>query len=66
MIYLPDDFLIDKANKEKVFAILQKLDNDVLADALENILADVKDELKTLGETTVIEKLDNGFFHFGS
>lgn len=63
MVYVPEEFLIDKNNMEEVHSILSLLDNDLVDEDLKD---DVVKKLSDLGELKIIEKLVDGFFSFGA
>lgn len=59
MIYLIDEDFIDLKNKDKVFKILKNIDtNDVVIDGI-NSIDNAITELQNLGETKIINKLQN-------
>lgn len=59
MIYLIDEDFIDLKNKDKVFEILKNIDtNDVVIDGI-NSIDNAITELQNLGETKIINKLQN-------
>lgn len=68
MIYLPNEFLINKNNRDEVLDILKSLDSDIFFDDenSEKIFLLAQKKLEKLGELTVLRKLNEGFFSFGS
>ena len=66
MIYIPEEFLIDKKNMSKVAKILNALNIDVYTTSEETAMRQAKNELSKLGETKIIEKIEDGFFTFGA
>lgn len=68
MIYLPDEFLINKNNRDEVLDILKNLDSDIFFDDedSEKIFLLAQKKLEKLGELTVLRKLNEGFFSFGA
>lgn len=59
MIYLIDEDFIDLKNKDKVFEILKNIDtNDVVIGGI-NSIDNAITELQNLGETKIINKLQN-------
>ena len=68
MIYLPNEFLINKNNRDEVLDILKSLDSDIFFDDenSEKIFLLAQKKLEKIGELTVLRKLNEGFFSFGS
>lgn len=65
MIYIPKEWLKNKDNMDKVYEILNKLDTDIKYS--NNYTGDnAIVELKEIGESVIIEKLNSGFFMFGA
>ena len=62
-MYIPEDFLKDVNNMDKVYDILSMLNNDLVNEDLKD---KVVKKLEDLGELKVIEKLLEGFFSFGA
>lgn len=66
MIYIPLELLKNRENLNKVHEILNKLDRDVI-DIHDNYTKDdAINELEEIGEYTIIQKLNGGFFSFGA
>lgn len=65
MIYLPTDWLIKPANEDKVRELLDNLNQDLRTDDLLT-KTEVVAELEKIGETTIIEKLNNNELSFGA
>lgn len=63
MVYIPEDFLIDVNNMNKVHDILSLLDEDLVTEDRKD---EVLEKLNNLGETKIVEKLKDGFFSFGA
>lgn len=65
MIYLPINWLVKPKNEGKVYDLLDNLNQDLITDDLltEN---EVISELEKLGETIIIEKLNNNEIAFGA
>lgn len=65
MIYLPDDWIKNKDNTEKVRDILEELNEDVITSSYEEMVDMATAKLRNLGETTLVEKLENKEIIFG-
>lgn len=65
MIYLPDDWIVDKNNKEDIINILNKLDKDMVEENNYSVDQAINDLIK-LGELKVVEKLKDNVFSFGA
>ncbi len=65
MIYLPTDWLVEPTNESKVRELLDNLNQDLITDDLLTEI-EVVSELEKIGETTVIEKLNNNEIAFGA
>lgn len=65
MIYLPDDWIKNKDNTEKVREILEELNEDVITSSYEEMVDMATAKLRNLGETTLVEKLENKEIIFG-
>ncbi|WP_373815734.1 hypothetical protein [Jeotgalibaca porci] len=65
MIYLPTDWLVEPTNESKVRELLDNLNQDLITDDLLTE-SEVVSELEKIGETTVIEKLNNNEIAFGA
>lgn len=65
MIYIPNEFLKNEKNLDKVYEILSKLDNDVIIGDYDAMIDNAKKQFEEIGETTIAEQLDKGFFKFG-
>lgn len=66
MVYVPLEWLKDKENTQKVHEILDKLNYDVRDINDHYTEDDAIKELEEIGEVTIIEKLNSGFFSFGA
>lgn len=66
MVYIPLEWLKDKENSNKVHEILNKLDHDVIDIDDKYIKDDAINKLEEIGEDTIIQKLNSGFFCFGA
>ena len=60
MFYIPEEWLVDVNNDEKVHSILSKLNTDINANINKVIM-----DLEEINETTVIEKIKDGTITFG-
>lgn len=65
MFYIPNEWLINKENNEKVRDILNKMNRDILIGEEELIKDGIK-ELERLGEVIIIEKINDGTIVFGA
>lgn len=65
MVYIPDEFLNDKDNLNKVYEILDKLDYDIKGYD-DYTKEDAIKELRKLNEDIIIEKLNSGLFTLGA
>lgn len=65
MIYLPPNWLVEPKNKDKVYELLDILDRDLITD--DSVTeAEVISELEKIGETIIVEKLNNNEISFGA
>lgn len=65
MVYIPEDLLVNKNNMDKVHDLISLLDADFIEDGKDKRDQVIK-ELKDLGETIIIDKLNEGFFSLGA
>jgi len=65
MFYIPNEWLINKENNEKVRDILNKMNRDILIEGEEPIKDGIK-ELERLGEVVIIEKINDETIVFGA
>ena len=65
MLYLPNDWLVKQSNEKKVRSLLDNLNQDLITDDLLTE-TEVISELEKLGETIIIEKLNNNEMAFGA
>lgn len=65
MIYIPTPWLINPNNEDKVRELLENLNQDLITDDLMDRNQVIK-ELEKLGETTIIEKLENNEIPLGA
>lgn len=65
MFYIPNEWLINKENNEKVRDILNKMNRDILIEGEEPIKEGIK-ELERLGEVVIIEKINDETIVFGA
>ncbi|WP_373792264.1 hypothetical protein [Jeotgalibaca porci] len=65
MIYIPTPWLINPNNEDKVRELLENLNQDLITDDLLTE-TEVISELEKLGETIIIEKLNNNEMAFGA
>lgn len=65
MIYIPTPWLINPNNEDKVRELLENLNQDLITDDLINRNQVIK-ELEKLGETIIIEKLENNEIPLGA
>lgn len=65
MIYLPTPWIINPNNEDKVRELLENLNQDLITDDLLTE-TEVISELEKLGETIIIEKLNNKEIAFGA
>jgi len=65
MFYIPNEWLINKENNEKVRDILNKMNRDILIEGEEPIEEGIK-ELERLGEVVIIEKINDETIVFGA
>ena len=65
MIYLPDDWIVNKKNESYIKKILDKLDTDL---KFENSLTqeEASKQLEEIGEIIIIEKINDGSIVFGA
>lgn len=59
MYYIPKEWIIN--DEDKVFEILNKVNTDVIDKDI-----DIISELEAIGETIVIEKIEDGTIMFGA
>lgn len=65
MIYIPTIWLVEPKNEDKVYELLDILDRDLITD--DSVTeAEVISELEKIGETIIIEKLNNNEISFGA
>ena len=65
MTYLPTDWLVEPKNEDKVQELLDNLNQDLITDDLMTE-SEVISELEKIGETIIIEKLNNNEIPFGA
>lgn len=65
MLYLPNNWLVKQSNEKKVRSLLDNLNQDLITDDLLTE-TEVISELEKLGETIIIEKLNNKEIAFGA
>lgn len=65
MIYIPTPWLINPNNEDKARELLENLNQDLITDDLMNRNQVIK-ELEKLGETNIIEKLENNEIPLGA
>lgn len=65
MLYLPNNWLVKQSNEKKVRSLLDNLNQDLITDDLLTE-TEVISELEKLGETIIIEKLNNNEMAFGA
>lgn len=65
MLYLPNNWLVKQSNEKKVRSLLDNLNQDLITDDLLTE-TEVISELEKLGETIIIEKLNNNEIAFGA
>lgn len=65
MMYLPNNWLVKQSNEKKVRSLLDNLNQDLITDDLLTE-TEVISELEKLGETIIIEKLNNNEIAFGA
>lgn len=65
MFYILDEWIINKENEGKVRDILNEMNRDVFI-ADENPIEEGMKRLEELGETTIIELINNGTIVFGA
>lgn len=66
MIYIPEEWLKDKENMDKVHSILQELDTDIVIAGEEDKTKISINKLEELGESIIIEKIKDNSFKFGA
>lgn len=59
MYYIPKEWIIN--NEKKVFEILNKVNSDIIDKDI-----DIISELEAIGETIIIEKIEDGTIMFGA
>lgn len=65
MVYIPTTWLVEPKNEGKVHELLDNLDRDLITD--DSVTeAEVILELEKIGETIIIEKLNNNEIPFGA
>lgn len=65
MIYIPTNWLVEPKNEDKVHDLLDELNQDLITD--DSVTeAEVIAELEKIGETIIIEKLNNNEISFGA
>jgi len=65
MIYVPDDWIKNKASADKIHKILARLDSDLILTG-DNTRDEALKELQNMGELIIVEKIENGQIVFGS
>lgn len=65
MVYIPQDWLVDKENENKVHELLDTLDNDLKVEG-EDKEKQVIESLEALGESIIIDKIKSNIFNFGA
>lgn len=64
-MYIPTIWLVEPKNNDKVYELLDILDRDLITD--DSVTeAEVISELEKIGETIIIEKLNNNEISFGA
>ena len=64
-MYIPTILLVEPKNKDKVYELLENLNQDLITD--DSVTeAEVISELEKIGETIIIEKLNNNEISFGA
>ncbi|MBU5594908.1 hypothetical protein KQI76_06995 [Amphibacillus sp. MSJ-3] len=60
-IYIPDEWVINQENKENIYEILAKYyHTDLMYEGNQDNADKAKKELTEIGETIIIEKLEDG------
>lgn len=65
MVYIPTEWLIKPKNENKVRELIEVLNRDIITDDLMS-RSQVIGELEKLGETIIIEKLENNEIALGA
>lgn len=65
MVYIPNEWIKDKSNADRVYDILDKLDYDIKVEG-ESVEEGIIKELNDIGETIIIEKYKSGQISFGA
>lgn len=63
MAYIPTNWLKNKDNERKVHELLEKLEYDIVTEDSVPV-EEVEEELESMGETIILEKLRNGQLAF--
>ena len=64
-MYIPTIWLVEPKNEDKVYELLDILDRDLITD--DSVTeAEVISELEKIGETIIIEKINNNEISFGA
>ncbi len=65
MLYILNEWIKDKANEKEIYEILEDMNKHALPND-ENPYNNGMERLKELGETTIIEKINDGTISFGA
>lgn len=65
MIYIPDDWLVDKANRERVYEIMKRhFFTDLVIEGEPDRAEAAATELRQIGENVIADKLESGGITF--
>lgn len=64
-MYIPKDWIKNKDNEEKIHELVEQLEVDVVEIGSKS-KKEVIEQLKTMGETIIVEKIENNRIQFGA
>lgn len=65
MMYIPNEWIINKKNEDIVHEVLNRMNIDIF-DADDTIIKDGLVQLKELGETVILDRIEDGSVIFGA
>lgn len=64
MLYIPNEWIINKENENRIYELLKSADTDLIAIG-ETPVKDLLKELEEIGETIIASKIKDGTIKFG-
>lgn len=65
-MYVLNEWIKDKANEKEIHEILEDMNKDIVIIGKKNSYKDGINRLEELGETIIIEKINDGTISFGA